>query len=435
MASTKLTKSVQKNANTDAINKMTYSFWLKRSSLGQQIIFEAYQLSSYYTRFYIDGNDRLNMYSYINSSEQIWLRNERRLRDTNAWYHIVFTCDTTQSTASDRVKFYINGVQETSFGQTTYPSQNSALGQFSDTGATLYIGDSGGTVPAFDGVQSHIHYIPYTAYDASAFGSTDATTGEWKINTSPSVTYSTAGFFILKDGNSVTDQSGNSNNFTVASGTLTNTEDCPSNVFATYNPLFHATGNLTFANGNTVLGGTGSNTWTNRWAVSTLGMTGGKFYCEVEVDNDSGGNLYPLGFIQDIGDTAITTSLGGQSNGWGIYADNGQIYHNGSVLETPGAITDGDIVACALDTENGTAQFYLNGSTYGSQITSLSTTSVYHFMSNFYGNGNTLKANFGNGYFGTTAISSEGTNASGIGKFEYDVPTGYTALSTKGLNE
>ena len=43
--------------------------------------------------------------------------------------------------------------------------------------------------------------------------------------------------------------------------------------------------------------------------------------------------------------------------------------------------------------------------------------------------------NFGNGFFGTTAISSEGTNASNIGKFEYDVPTGYTALSTKGLNE
>ena len=44
-------------------------------------------------------------------------------------------------------------------------------------------------------------------------------------------------------------------------------------------------------------------------------------------------------------------------------------------------------------------------------------------------------ANFGNGYFGTTAISSAGTNASNIGKFEYDVPAGYTALSKKGLNE
>ena len=45
-----------------------------------------------------------------------------------------------------------------------------------------------------------------------------------------------------------------------------------------------------------------------------------------------------------------------------------------------------------------------------------------------------VKANFGNGYFGTTAVSSAGTNASNNGIFEYDVPTGYTALSTKGLN-
>jgi hypothetical protein len=43
--------------------------------------------------------------------------------------------------------------------------------------------------------------------------------------------------------------------------------------------------------------------------------------------------------------------------------------------------------------------------------------------------------NFGNGFFGTTAVASAGTNASGFGTFEYDVPTGYTALCTKGLNE
>ena len=46
-----------------------------------------------------------------------------------------------------------------------------------------------------------------------------------------------------------------------------------------------------------------------------------------------------------------------------------------------------------------------------------------------------ILTNFGNGYFGTTAVSSAGTNASNNGIFEYDVPTGFTALSTKGLNE
>ena len=52
-----------------------------------------------------------------------------------------------------------------------------------------------------------------------------------------------------------------------------------------------------------------------------------------------------------------------------------------------------------------------------------------------YGTGNVIDANFGNGYFGTTAVSSAGTNASGIGTFEHDGPTGYNALSTLGLME
>ena len=78
---------------------------------------------------------------------------------------------------------------------------------------------------------SHIHFNDGYVYPASTFGSTDSTTGEWKINTSPSMTMGTNGFTILKDGNIITDQSSNSNNFTLVAGTLTKTEDCPSNVF------------------------------------------------------------------------------------------------------------------------------------------------------------------------------------------------------------
>ena len=63
----------------------------------------------------------------------------------------------------------------------------------------------------------------------------------------------------------------------------------------------------------------------------------------------------------------------------------------------------------------------------------------WHFAigdnSGSYGTGNVINCNFGQGYFGTTAVASAGSNASGIGTFEYDVPAGYTALSTKGLNE
>jgi hypothetical protein len=65
------------------------------------------------------------------------------------------------------------------------------------------------------------------------------------------------------------------------------------------------------------------------------------------------------------------------------------------------------------------------------------TTGYYHFAmgDQHDAESGTYSINFGNGYFGTTAVSSAGTNASGIGIFEYDVPTGYTALSTKGLNQ
>ena len=84
---------------------------------------------------------------------------------------------------------------------------------------------------------SFVYFIDGTAYEASTFGSTDSDTGEWKINTSPTVTYGTNGFLILKNGNTITDQSTNSNDLTLGGGTLTATEDCPDDVFATMNPL------------------------------------------------------------------------------------------------------------------------------------------------------------------------------------------------------
>ena len=67
----------------------------------------------------------------------------------------------------------------------------------------------------YDGSMSHMHFCDGYAYDPSAFGSTDSTTGEWKIKTSPSVSYGTNGFFLFKDDNAVTDRSGQGNNFTV----------------------------------------------------------------------------------------------------------------------------------------------------------------------------------------------------------------------------
>ncbi len=456
MASTQLTKSVQKNAGNDNITKMTYSVWIKRSALGEADIFAAHQLSTYYTDFYFDSNDRLNLYSYINASEAAWVQTNRKFRDTNAWYHLVFAIDTTQGTAANRVKFYVNGTQETSMNSTVYPSQNSSFGQFSDTGATLYIGNNPNRT-AFDGVMSHIHYTPYTTYDASPFGSTDATTGEWKINTNPSVTYGTAGFFILKDGNSVTDQSGQSNNFTVGSGTLTKTEDCPSNIFATWNPLNSNPGStINFTNGNTHVSPASDSSY--MYAGSTLAMpkkTGSKFYAEF-LNYGVQGGLIGIGTMDTL-DNAMRQNVDISNNatytdfGRAVYREtgNGQIYYVTGEVNTNVTMSNNDIQQIAIDLENG--KFYVgkNGTwtlsgdpannSGGLDISSTSwytNNDLFCFVAGSYtgvGSGN-YRANFGNGYFGTTAVSSAGTNASNNGIFEYDVPSGFTALSTKGLN-
>ena len=435
MANTSITKSVTKDS---AVKKFTFSAWIKRSGLGGKRIFSAYQLSSYWTSFYFSGNDQLELFSYINSSQQAFIQTTSKYKDVNGWYHIVLAVDTTQATASNRVKIYVNGEQQTALNQNSYPTQDSAMGQFNDTGATLYIGKDPNA--DFDGVMSHVHYTQGHTYAASDFGSTDSTTGEWKINTSPSVTYGTNGFFILKDGNSVTDQSGNSNNFTVGSGTLTKTEDCPSNVFATLNPLYNSGGTVTYSNGNNTFN-EGDNQW--KTTFSTLGASSGKYYAEFKC----GGNYAMIG----VADYNVTKSGTADRNfssttiiseqGYGIYNGNGDLYYRGSSTSYADTYGNGDIIGVALDCDNNKVFFAKNGvwqnsadpTSAGTGFSMTATNATYVFA--LAVQTNPTDANFGNGYFGTTAVSSAGTNASNIGIFEYDVPTGYTALSTKGLNE
>ena len=180
------------------------------------------------------------------------LKTNRVFRDTNAWYHVVITFDTTQSTQSDRIKMWINGVQETSFASATYPSQDATVEAF-NSGTPFEIGRySVGNSEFFDGLLSHCHMTvdgEDILHQHLVLQTAQQENG--KLNTAPSVTYGTNGFFILKNGNSVTDQSGNSNNFTVGGGTLTNTEDNPSNSFATWNRMLPMNGTFNLNYGNT----------------------------------------------------------------------------------------------------------------------------------------------------------------------------------------
>jgi hypothetical protein len=289
MANTYLTRT----STTPTSDKIgTYSFWFKIGALNiDKRLAMSFVDGNNYGYLRIHSDNTLQFYAVGGGSVVSSLITNQLFRDTSAWYHVVLAVDTTQATASNRVKIYVNGTQVTSFSTETYFGLNVVNAMFSASGASQCVigGAENGTV-SWNGSMSHVHFIDGTAYDATAFGEYDAN-GVWTINTSPSVTYGTNGFFILKNGNSVTDQSPNTNNFTVGGGTLTNTEDSPSNVFATFNPLASkvlGTVGYTLENGNTVLN---PSSGTNQWTTSTICTPStGKFYWEMKSTSSAGGD-------------------------------------------------------------------------------------------------------------------------------------------------
>ncbi len=455
MANTYLTRTQGSPTN----NKIfTVSCWFKIAQVAAEmkLIYSDDNSTNNYTYIHFsDTSGRIrfqNRNSSSNNTELIW---ENNIRDFSAWYHMVMAVDSTQSTASDRVKFYLNGVQKTVLdsGANTYPPINQSF-TLNSGGYGVDIGSSN-TSSYFQGVMSHFHFCDGTQLAPTVFGETDSTTGQWKIKTSPSFTPGNNGFTILKDGNTITDQSANSNNFTLGGGTLTNTEDCPSNVFATMNPLalYHSSGG-TLSNGNN------SYVWSNYQinTRSTLGMPKGKFYWEQKCLGDEGSNRIGMctsGFTNYI-DTDSTDAHYNSTGNGGIYLmmsaagtswqrTNNDTSKNVDTYTNATALATNNIIMNAVDVDAGKYWIGINGTWFYSgnpatganpQITFTNSggDDLHVFLGSGTNQSRSFTYNFGNGFFGTTAISSEGTNASGIGKFEYDVPAGYTALSTKGLN-
>ena len=446
MASTYLTRTFgSPSAPGGGTFKWTMSAWVKKTGTGADVgIMTRYVNSGKFVKIFFNSDDQLE-YAVYNSSYQARYQTTARYRDVNSWYHVVVAQNSTLATAADRVKIYVNGELITSFAVNTQIGQNIG-GDFNTASAPHQIG-AYNAVQFFNGLISHFHFCDNYQYAASDFGSVDSTTGEWKINTSPSVSYGTTGFTILKDGNTITDQSTNSNNFSLGGGTLTKSEDNPSNVFATMNVLANfGTQWAFFENGSTYVRSAGTG---EAFIASTLGIpaTNGKFYTEVRYT--SGGSASNIGISGRMNPTAAADYVGNKTDSY-VYRQNGQKKSDDVASSYGDSYAPGDLIGIAVDATNSKIYFSKNGvwqnsgdPTSGATGTgaafTISTTPTdgFYFMACAKESGSTknyYKWNFGNGYFGTTAVSSAGTNASGNGIFEYDVPNGFTAISTKGLN-
>ena len=454
MASTYLTRTPGSAGDR---KKWTLSGWYKRSANAADYLLSSGQYSStQLSQILFEGDDYFNVAFYSSGAAlEGHLETNRKFRDPAAWYHIVVAMDTTQAVAADRLKIYVNGVQETSFKTETYPAEDYEPSINNNVAQNIGRREGSGF---FNGVMAHVHFTDGTAYAPTAFGETDSTSGIWIAKTSPSVTYGTNGYFLKFQDTSAfgDDSSGNTNDFTM-SGTITQTKDTPDDNFATLNPLtVVSSGTPTLANGNTTVTGDGS---TKFYFASTLGMGAGKFYSEYKINATQASATIHLGIASKPSLNAYNNEFPGEntiSYSWGEF---GSTWYNNSGTAQGTSFTTGDVVGIALDMDNSNLYFSKNGTwisiggTTGDPTSGASGTGAlsinsadanggngfWHFAigdnSGTYGTGNVIDCNFGNGYFGTTAVSSAGTNASGIGTFEHDVPTGYTALSTLGLME
>lgn len=416
-------------ASVGNLQKYTWSGWVKRGTLpssGNIGLFTVGATDAASDGLLFSGAGVLFLF-FANATYS--LTTSAIFRDPSAWYHIVFSVDTTQATASDRVSLYVNGVKVTSFSSASYPTQN--YNCYFNSAAIHAIGRQQQTSPAnyFDGYLTEVNFIDGQALTPSSFGETDAVTGVWKPKKYAG-TYGTNGFYLnFSDNSSNTattigkDNSGNGNNWTpnnisvTAGVTYDSMLDVPTmwadggngrGNYAVLNPVWKSSTAST-SNANLSL----SQTAALDVSQTTVGVSSGKWYWEAAVTSVGATPTPMIGVVKGGGLDSYTSA-----NAYYYYGNSGQKFISGSASAYGATYTTNDVVGVALDMDAGTLTFYKNNTSQGTATTGLS--------------GEFFPA-FSNGGGGTPSWSA----ALNFGQrpFAYTPPTGFKALNTQNLPE
>ena len=435
-------------------NKRTWttSWWVKRANLGiNTTMWDAGTSGgNNYTPFFFQSDDTIRFYEVIGGSLQSFnFITNRKFRDTSAWYHIVYRVDTTQSTEADRVRLYINGVQETSFSTSAYPAQNydTAKNNSSYRNTIGTAADNDGN--DLDAYLAEFVHVDGQSLEPTSFGEFDSTTGIWKPKKIGQQfgSVGTNGFYLdFKDSSNLgNDASGLNNDFTVNNLTSIDqsADTCVEN-FATLNSLNVPTSNAPVMSQGNLQTITMNSDPGYFGGTSTIGATQGKWYTEIKVTDDNG--VGAVGITFNPGEVARQgTTFSAQIADSFVYANTGKQYS--TATGTSGSsygntYTDNDIIGIAMDLDNSKLYFSKNGTfqnsgdpTSGSTGTgaiSITAGETYFiYLTDVGGALATYQCNFGSPPF---SISSGNADANGFGNFEYSVPSGYYALNTSNLN-
>ena len=432
------------------VDKATFSFWFKRTEQGRQWLFSTRQnTSSPYDTFRISmtADDEIQVQNY-QSSYNARIVTNRVFRDTNAWYHIVASIDTTQSTAGDRIRLYVNGVEETSFSTEDQPPQDSDL--YLESGRILEIGrfipDQGlaGALYECEGYLAEAHFVDGQQLAPTEFGEFDEDSNIWKPK-AYSGTYGNNGHYLkfASSGSLGTDSSGNGNDFTLNNiAAADQATDSPTNNFCTFNVLVQTDNKPTINEGAMHVAGGGGN-WNN--AYGSLGVQNGKWYYEYKVTNTEFGFFGASTFPDTSDDATSTQFMYDQSFTIGYAAAHYYQRINGSQISNEstgwGTTSVNDIYGLFLNVDDQEFTVARNGSVLSgtlSQPVSFNSAFSGHFVfpcnAQYEDDGGEF--NFG----GYTLISNTKSynDANGYGNFVYSpVLSGvnYYAICTKNIAE
>ena len=465
----------------------TYSFWIKHGDDGNTnynpIIFSkgnnvAYSDSIYFQIRTTGNGGDIYMRATLNDAQQALIVSNRLFKDPSAWYHFVLAFDTDQSTDTDRMKLYVNGVQETSFSSVAYPSQNAdmAFGFHSDDGNNSgddeVIGDYDAAESStyhVNGCLAEFHYIDGQQLTQSSFG--EFNNGIW-IPKEYTGSHGTIGYHLKFDqtgtgtASSTTigaDSSGNNNHFT-SSGIAAhdcNFPDTPENNFCTFHPQGRryggdytgtfSEGNLKFTTGGNASHGFGT------MAINQVASQGGVYF-EIRLDSQDTSRTY-VGVMGVAGINNKPSNSNAASYSVplkGLLRPSAPDGSMASYFATDATSTDlsshvstysnGDVVGVAI-LSDGKTFFHKNG-TYiddasgnvGNPSTGANPAGTIDLTKGdfvpYVGYNSTFSINFGqDGTFAGQETSGGNSDANGIGDFMFAVPTNCLALCTSNMAE
>ena len=431
--------------------KWTVNVWVKLGQLGtNRAIWTARTgTSGAYVNCIFNTADDLNIYMTdkdgSNGADYI---TDRKFRDVGAWYCLTFAMDSTLGTAGDRLRVYVNGVEETSFATETNPAQN-VIYPANYSGYTFVVGSRTDDSEYFDGYQAEFCMIDGQQLTPTSFGEFDEDSPTiFKPIDVSGLTFGTNGFYLdFEDSSNLgNDQNGGTDLTEANLAAADQATDTPTNNFCVMNPLDNYYASSTFSEGNCQVQ-TGSSNYTINTA--TMGLTAGKWYWECKIVADSGSGAEFQHGITDIPSTATTVQLGDTVASYSYRTDNGNKENNNSASSYGNTAAVNDIIGIALDLDN--LKFYAskNGTWQNSGdptsgatgtnaaftvTTPASTAGGQYFPANGDGTGSAqLTYGFNFGGCPSFAISSGNADGNGYGNFEYAPPSGYLAICTKNL--